>query len=226
MKWILCGMLPAGGLGIGLMGQVAKGQRNLNPGVIPPHARPYGLTYGEWGAQWWRWAYSFPSAQFPPLQSGEVDCSLGQSGSVWFLAGASTSTTVTRSVTIPAETALFFPLVNTIWVTYPTDPPMTIQEIRDALTFANSLITDVSCEVDGVPVKSPLNYAEQSAVFSVTLPANNIYGIDAGTSAPCVDEGFYLLLAPLARGEHTIHFTSDHVFFGTVLDITYHLTVK
>ena len=47
VKWILCGMLLAGGLGIGLTSQEARGQRNPNPGVISPQARAYGLSYGE-----------------------------------------------------------------------------------------------------------------------------------------------------------------------------------
>src|SRR5947208_888904 len=84
---MLSRLLLAGCLVIGPTDQLVMGQGNPNPGVIPPHARAYGLSYAEWGAQWWRWAYSFPVAQFPPLQSGEGDCSLGQSGSVWFLAG-------------------------------------------------------------------------------------------------------------------------------------------
>src|SRR6266446_8274171 len=49
---ILCGTLLAGTLVIGPTSQVARGQRNPNPGVIPPHAQGYGLSYGEWGAQW------------------------------------------------------------------------------------------------------------------------------------------------------------------------------
>src|SRR5438445_10750474 len=109
MKWILCGILLAVGLGIGLTSQVAMGQGNPNPGVIPSHARAYGLSYAEWGAQWWRWAYSFPLAQFPPSQSGALDCGLGQSGSVWFLAGTVGQGPGTRSCTIPSRQELVFP---------------------------------------------------------------------------------------------------------------------
>ena len=102
VKWswlsILCRLLLAGGLVIGPTNQVARGQGNPNPGVIPPHARAYGLSYGEWGAQWWHWAYSFPVAQFPPLQSGELDCGPDQSGSVWFLAGTAGQGPVTRLI--------------------------------------------------------------------------------------------------------------------------------
>src|SRR5262245_64614624 len=112
LRWLLCSMLLAGGLGISLPSQAARAERNPNPGVIPPHARAYGLSYAEWGAQWWRWAYSFPLAQFPPLQSGELDCGLGQSGSVWFLAGTAGQGPVTRSCTIPAGKALFFSIIS------------------------------------------------------------------------------------------------------------------
>ena len=27
---------------------------NPIPGVIPPQAKPYGMTYGEWSARWWQ----------------------------------------------------------------------------------------------------------------------------------------------------------------------------
>ena len=199
---------------------------NGNPRILPPQSHSHGKTYGEWAAALLQWASSIPADTNPFNDTTGVNAAIGQSGSVWFLAGAFTSTTVTRSVTIPSGTALFIPLVGTVWVTLPTDPPMTIQEIRDLLTFLNSGISDVTCEVDGVPVKSPLNYVEQSPVFSVTLPANNLLGVDAGTYSPCVDEGYYLMLAPLSKGEHTIHFTSNHVLFEIVVDITYHITVR
>ena len=31
-----------------------------NIAVFPPDSIPYGLTYGEWTAKWWQWAYSMP----------------------------------------------------------------------------------------------------------------------------------------------------------------------
>src|SRR5882762_7472780 len=109
IKWILCSMLLTGALGIGLTNHVASGtgtqksesHGNSNCRVIPPDARFHCLSYGEWGAQWWRWAYSFPADQFPPSQSGEVDCSLGQSGSVWLLAGTTGQGPVTRECSDP-----------------------------------------------------------------------------------------------------------------------------
>jgi hypothetical protein len=56
-----------------------------NPGVIPPHAKPYGMTYGEWSAKWYQWQYSLPVDQHPLFDT--ADCSEGQTGKVWFLGG-------------------------------------------------------------------------------------------------------------------------------------------
>src|SRR2546429_9494488 len=87
VKLTLCGMLLVGGLVIGLTSQAAMVERNPNPGVIPPHGRPYGLSYGEWGAQWGRLAYPFPLAQFPPLQSAALAGAAGQSAPVRVASG-------------------------------------------------------------------------------------------------------------------------------------------
>jgi hypothetical protein len=37
---------------VALMGSTMAFARNPNPGVFPPNSHPYGLTYGEWSAQW------------------------------------------------------------------------------------------------------------------------------------------------------------------------------
>src|SRR5437016_12342627 len=85
VKWILCGILLAVGLGIGLTSQEARGSGNPNPGVIPPHARAYGLSYSEWGTQWWRWACSYPVEHFPHMQYGDLECVAVPAVYVWIL---------------------------------------------------------------------------------------------------------------------------------------------
>jgi hypothetical protein len=67
---------------------------NPNPGVIPNK----GPKYGELGAAWWQWAFSFPAADVPFFNTGgPVDVSAGQSGHVWFLAGANFGLTTPRT---------------------------------------------------------------------------------------------------------------------------------
>ena len=40
---------------------------------------------------------------------------------------------------------------------------------------------------------------------------------------PSVDAGYYLIVPPLPRGRHTLHFTSMRP--GTTVDVTYRLRV-
>src|SRR5689334_15805444 len=58
---------------------------NAGPGVLPVKSSPYGMTYGQWSARWWQWAFSLPIDRSPLF--GTADCSAGQSGLVWFLPG-------------------------------------------------------------------------------------------------------------------------------------------
>ena len=58
-------------------------------------------------------------------------------------------------------------------------------------------------------------------------PAENLFGVPEGTYEPTVADGFYLLLAPLHPGPHTISFGGTGEFLGAPFaqDITYHLVV-
>jgi hypothetical protein len=209
---------------------------NPNPKVLPIGSSPYGMPYGEWSGQWWQWAYSFPMAESPVNDpSGEL-AALGQSGPVWFLAGTFGDANAERTVTIPAGKALFFPIINTVWVNLPAygDNPWSEEQEAYARTVIAPFINDafnLSCEIDGVKVADLGGYrcpTPDGAEYMVTFPtADNAFGIPAGTYGPSVDDGIYLMLAPLPAGKHTIHFTAQSFWFGNpwALEVTYHLTV-
>ena len=72
---------------------------------------------------------------------------------------------------------------------------------------------------------APRRLTEASAVFTVKLPDNNIFGVAPGDYEPNVDDGFYLLLPPMRVGQHTIHFHGSLPRFYSTLDVTYNLTV-
>jgi hypothetical protein len=218
--------------------------RNENPQVLPPHSRPFGHSYGEWAAAWWQWALGVPLPQNPVLDPTGEFAAVNQSGKVWFLAGNFVSGTYTRSVTLAPGTALFFPLANQAWVSYPTDPPWN-QPYLDTTTtpptpwpsFEDYVRTtilappidsakDLSCQIDGREIHNLTDYRHQSPSFMVELPADNLFGIDPGLYGPSADDGIYLMLAPLSAGHHTIHFTMSNVDGSFALDVTYLLKVK
>lgn len=226
-----------------------------NPGVIPPHAKYGGLSYGDWGGLWWRWAFSIPPEQNPVLDAtGELG-HVGQSGPVWFLAGTFGGP-AERTVSVPAGKALFFPLINYFWVTTCVDEPRTIDGIRPLVApFADAVdpASELSAEIDGVSVKNLGQYRGESRLFCTGLDLFGVVtvedllasgfcaeGVDydpncsdlpnpeehygpADGFGPAMSDGYWLMLAPLSVGEHTIHFAA--MSGDLSLDVTYHLTV-
>ena len=146
---------------------------------------PYGMTYGQWGAAWWQWVNVSPFSKHPLLDTTGKRADINQikSAFVFFLGGTWTgSAPVTRTVTVSAKQALFFPIFN--WVlSYPEDvfPEFSTSEeaaeawIRQTLndTFDGvNKDSDLYCAVDGVQIASDKIYRAQSPAFSMYLPAD------------------------------------------------------
>ena len=61
---------------------------NINPGVFAVNSKPYGLSYAQWTANWWKWAMGIPTPNNPIPDKTGANCAQQQSGPVWFLAGS------------------------------------------------------------------------------------------------------------------------------------------
>ena len=202
-----------------------------NPGVLPPNSSVLGKSYGEWGAEWWKWAVSIPLAINPMNDQTGANAAQGQSGSVWFLAGTfcpdlgqCNLATATRTCTVPAGKALFFPVLNGECSTYEGNGT-TYGELLACARGSGDIATGLECDVDGVPIKNLEAYRATSGLFTWgPLPGGNIFGAPAGLTSPAVQDGYYIMLAPLPPGSHTIHFAGAFDGFFA-LDVTYHLQI-
>lgn len=210
-----------------------------NPGILPPNSRPGGLTYGEWNAKWWQWAYSMPVNAHPLFDT--ADCSQGQSGNVWFLGSTfateknepngDVSATANRQCIIPPGKMLFIPIANVEGSVAEGNGP-TEAELRD---YANGIMDhaiELSAEIDGRPVKNLETYKASpykapSPLFTFgPLPDNNVLqylypadeypdmqdSIKEGATSDSVANGICLMLAPFSVGKHTIHFKGTFKF--------------
>jgi len=211
-----------------------------NPGVLPPQSHPYGKSYGEWSAEHWKWTYSLPADAHPLTDTADV--STGQSGPVWFLGGTWAPTTdlngnligiADRHVTIPTGKALFFPIIDAEQSL--AEGGVDEADCRAVAKFLADNAVGLSCTIDGKPLTNLEAYRADSPFFDFgPMPDNNLLGLPEGTSSSAVSDGYFVMLAPLSAGTHTIHFTSAFVFtaaedgfdFSFTLDITYHITVK
>ena len=238
-----CSSIVVVGVVVALLGSTIAFAANPNPGVLPPQSHPHGHTYNEWNVKWWQWAFSIPTDKNPLFDQTGADCGQGQSGSVWFLAGTFNGGPAVRSCTIPTGKALFIPIANTERdsICPVITPPETVAALQqEAQVFLDSFAqpkTQLAAQVDGEDIQQLQQTYKvgPSPSFNITLPDGNLYsgcGTQPGTYGPAVSSGYYLMLAPLHAGSHTIHFNADNTASSApdnlkiTLDVTYHLTVK
>jgi hypothetical protein len=200
-----------------------------NPRVLPPQSHPYGKSYGEWSVAAWQWVCSAPLDQHPGLDETGAYIDYGQSGPVWFLApnfGGMSN----RYGEIPQGKALFISLIgfeSSAREGYGT----TEEDLRAVAASVIDGVENLTCEVDGVPIEGLSAYRFQTPyMFSLTVPEDNVFDLwgvptPAGTYFPSVADGYCILLAPLPRGEHTIHFAAEIPLLGFWQAITFHLQV-
>ena len=223
----LAGGLPALGVAalLTLVLAFAALAARATPGVLPPNSKPYGKSYGQWSAAWWRWALELPvEAPAPPhpfIDDPGFECDEGQSGPVWFLAGV--FGTVERDCTVPAGKMVFFPLADVECADF-VGEGSEADERDCADFFADHIVTgSLFCTIDGVNVQNLSSYRVASPQFAFTAPTPWIFGATGG-SGTAVSDGYFLMHVPFSVGTHTIHFGGS-ADFGSI-DTTYHLTVQ
>lgn len=233
-------------LGLMLLVPMIAQADSINPGVLDVDSKHYGKTYGEWSAAWWQWAFSIPTSKNPLVDSDGSNAANGQQGPVWFLAGKLCVTggepcgtitdpaTANRVVDVPAGKALFFPILNAEWDNLGADEPLNETELRDIVKAQMDMGENMVAEVDGVPINGldsvlTTQYRVTSPVFNYHIPEDNTYSLfgynyPKQTIKGAVADGVFLMLAPLPKGTHTIHFKGN---FGTFfyLDIYYTIHV-
>jgi hypothetical protein len=252
-------------VGIAISSAGADGTAPQTPGVMPPSSTVQGKTYSQWSAAQWQWTIQQQDVTHHPdspvvdpnpgtaAQPEPVNCALGQTGTVWFLAGTTsfqTYSTAYRSCSVPAGVFLFFPVLD-VWndnLSCPNTPPGTLtgQQLRQIVKQQTDTIipNSMNVTVDGRSVKgltdSTTAYRAAANGFTYTLPADNALSafcpgdpFPAGTSPPsppgAYADGVYIMLAPLAAGVHHISFagaeSGSPVFGPFSEDVTYTITV-
>jgi hypothetical protein len=225
-------LLVAAGLALGGV----RAHAAANSGVLPVVSKPHGKSYGEWAGAYWQWALSIPADRNPITDATGAFAGEAQSGPVWFLAGTF-GNSADRSSTIPAGKTLLVPVSHWIFGAGVFDCDPTVPGVPcdvDALRLtaaANTEAADVlEVTIDGVPVQNVRNYRAFSAdPFSLTFPENSVVGVPAGTYSPQVADGYWLMLAPLSNGAHTIEIRvrAPGTIFGLIeYTVIHRLTIE
>jgi hypothetical protein len=179
---------------------------------------------------WWTWATAVPSPLIGDYSSPDPQCEGEFVDGVFFLAGAQGGN-ATRTCTVPADTALFFPVINSFTTAeepnYPWGPHKFV-----AKALANG---ETYATLDGEDLKMQ---RIATGPFTLILPEDNIFDcpqcdppVDLGGPYPypAVSDGLWVYLPQgLKPGEYTLKFGGTSVRANGQpfrVDVTYNLIV-
>jgi serine/threonine protein kinase len=218
---------------------VLLSQTNRIPCLVPPgDPRLNGKTYAQLAADFWKRHMEMPLTNsagmiHPMMDSAHFDVSDSQTSDVWFLAAP--FGTIVRTCVIPSGKSLFFPLFNVECSNIEGPPFYGVSAGAQAAIaqYWADHIVDLFCELDGVPLSNLDAYRVQSPQITFNAPAPWILGTDGGRGTSCGD-GYFVLLAPLPPGRHTLHLggamvmarTDDPIDARWDINMTYHITVE
>jgi hypothetical protein len=220
-----------------------SGNSNIEIEILQADSKPYGLTYGEWTARWWQWAYSIPKDVNPAYDDTGRYCTQGQSGPVWFLTGTY-GHPVDRYCTIPSGKAILFPILNSECSFAEFPNLKNEKELRQCSKEMEDTVNYLEAKVNDIDIKDSNKYRIQSPLFNFTLPKNNIVKLPPQTTTQAVSDGNWVFLKPFAIGKYVIYFkgglkninattsaetnSSNYAFagpYGWDYPVTYHLTI-
>lgn len=134
-----------------------------------------------------------------------VHCAIGQRGSVWFLASGYGSAKIKRTCRMPAAKTLFFPIINTIYMSSKTDHRDTCDQAKRRAALNNETAVDLFAELNGVPFES-LNQRRIRTIECFDANARIDPEQRSYQAYPSATDGFWLMLKPLSVGRHTLKF--------------------
>lgn len=234
---ISCGILGISAFAVGCNETpVTPEKSDVSNGVYVRDSKPFGKTYTEWSIAWWKWVTTEPvfdanqNLIHPLFDTTGARAASGQqaSSAVYFLAGSFAPGTITRTITISENKALFFPILNAY---ADTTGNWTIDSMTQAMDRFISSAKDLVVHVDGQLIPNPADYRFRTNEFTTTVTDKSMYTLQSiapGTVIPLISDGYWIMLAPLSKGTHSVHFkgTVDNPARPFALDITYNITVQ
>jgi hypothetical protein len=181
------------------------------PALVPPgDERLKGKTYAQWAAAWWKWGLEMPmtnaaGAIHPYLASTRFDVTVGQTSDVWFLAAPFGKNE--RRVAIPVGKSLFFQVIGAE-ISSIEPPPFYGATASDQAAIAQHWVdhtVNLFCELDGIPIMNLAAFRVASPQINITAPTPWVQGGIGGKGTSSGD-GYFIFLAPLAPGEHTLRY--------------------
>jgi hypothetical protein len=193
--WMKCGALVAPLLAM-TMGTQAVPVSSPSQAVLAPDARVEGTAIAVWTQRWWQWALAEPIA--PYLDPDGRICDQGQGGPVWFLAGTDGSFNPHRECVVPTGKYLLLPVINMLYRETDARRPTPCATLQAGAAANNDHLISAVVLIDGVAVDDVARFRVRSDGCFVLQHDDN------GAALHAAADGYWLMLAPLAPGRHTL----------------------
>jgi len=182
----------------------------LEFGLLAPHSLMENKILGDWGNEWWKWAYSFSDENSPIRDTTGKLSTLGQHGNIWFLAGSYSTNPIKREVIIPLGKSIFFPIINSITT------------IEDGGTCKET-IEDVNNNFNGQNLYIEINGVELNNVQQHFEISQSCFSPFSNQNKTHISLGYWIAITSLPIGEHILKFGGTIGNFKQ--DITYKITI-
>jgi hypothetical protein len=181
--------------------------------VLAPTEQVAGRSQLEWVQNWWQWALSFPADKTPLTDTTGTLANERNDGPVYFV-NSSSGGAATSVFTAPANRPMLFPLVTTAALELPgpvpgcLDEPSPISCTLAGLASFTEVLVNPYARLDGIDlIVGPMFRQTSTDYFDMVLPANSVFGLDAGFYPKSLaTDGYWVTLSGLAPGQHVLEF--------------------
>jgi hypothetical protein len=190
-------------------------------------------TIGKLTGDWWNWAVSTNPSPLEGSYKGGTQCDGSFVDGVFFLGGSQTNKAVKRTCTVPANTPILFPVVNTACGAAPTIPdghggftgdPKPYNKCANDILDQVVLNSTTFATLNGQPLEIQ-RLESGPSTFTVPSPSNVAPTVPPGSYDQWAS-GFWVYLSQgLEPGTYTLHWGGTFPNVGFKQDITYKLTV-
>lgn len=187
--------------------------------------KAFNVTLSDWTARWWKWAFSFSGYYNNPLldpNGTSVMKFQPPNQPVFFLSGAYNSVG-NRTVTIPADKGILFPVLNGE-ISFLDMPNATTQgDLKKALDWDIGKATYIGAELDGKEIQFQ---KIQAPLFDINYAKDNILSTNKSGPTQAVSDGYWIYLEPnsIPVGEHILHIKGEQPFYRS--EVTYKVNIQ
>lgn len=178
----------------------AVAAKTLTAPSLDSRQKVNGISQADYAARWWQWAMRLPDGVRAYQDPSGAQCGLNQSGPVWFLAGTEGTMRASRQCDIPGGHFIFFPVIA-MFVTSVPGKSIDCKTAQARTADNNDHLGEVSVTLDGQPIDDIRSHRIRS-LGCFDAYANATYLEHHEAYMPAATDGYWLMLGPLAAGNH------------------------